>query len=178
MLARILAVSAVLAALTGLAKAEDRPLEIVGWLEKVRIPAYGVTLTAKNDTGADTASLHAENIEAFEKDSEDWVRFDLVVQEERDRDDGEDRERRTIAASAMVVDDVLIKDLHGPSKRRYVIKLGLCMDHIYREVEVNLADRSGYSTRLLVGRNFLAGQALVDSSLEFTRDPACDPGDE
>lgn len=177
MLVRILAVAVVVTSLTGIAKAQDRPLEIVGWMERVRIPAYGVTLEAKNDTGADTASLHAENIEPFEKDDETWVRFDLVV-EEGDDDDGEPTNRRTVRASAKVVDDVLIKKLDGPSERRYVIELGLCMDHIYRVVEVNLSDRSGFSTRLLVGRNFLTERALVDSDLEFTREPMCQVGDE
>jgi hypothetical protein len=176
MLARILAVTAVVLSLTGIVKAQDRPLEIVGWLERVRIPAYGITLDAKNDTGAKTASLHAENIEAFEKDGEDWVRFDLVV-EDGEADD-EASNHRTLGASAKVVDDVLIKSLRGPSQRRYVIQLGLCMDHIYREVEVNLSDRSGFSTRLLIGRKFLKGRALVDSDLKFTREPACEDGEE
>lgn len=178
MLARTLAVLAIPAALTGTAVAESRPLEIVGWKERVRIPAYGVTLEAKNDTGARSSSLHAENIRPFEKNGEKWVRFDLVILDEEAEDDDDGNEQRTIQASAMVVDDVLIKRKRGDALRRQVIELGICMGHVYREVQVNLADRSGYSTRILVGRDFLEGKALVDSGLAFTRKPMCPPDKE
>lgn len=161
----------------GAVAAQSRPAYIVGWKERVRIPAYGVTLEATNDTGAQSSSLHAEDIRSFEKDGEAWVRFELVTRdgEDGESDDDGDGDNHTLQASALVVDDVLIKRKRGEALRRHVIRLGLCMGHIYREVEVNLADRSGYSTRLLVGRDFLEGRALVDSDVTFTQEPACPP---
>ncbi|MBK1695914.1 ATP-dependent zinc protease family protein [Rhodovibrio salinarum] len=157
--------------LAGHNAAADEPRAIVGWKEKVRIPALDLTLASKNDTGAESASLHAENIEKFEKDGEDWVRFDVVISE--DEEEKAEFEQETIRYEAPIQDTVLIKQKGEESNERYMIKLDLCMAHLHRTVEVNLADRSGFSTRMLLGREFLSGAALVDSSAEFTTDPKC-----
>jgi hypothetical protein len=159
-----------LAAGSGAGAAEQEPTEVVGWIEKVKIPALGIELAAKNDTGAESASLHAENIEEFEKDGDTWYRFEIVVQEQ-DNDEG--KERKTIEWEAPSSGYVLIKQKGAPSKKRPMIELDLCMGHVHRRVEVNLADRSGFSTRLLLGREFLRGAALVDSSESFMREPLC-----
>lgn len=145
-------------------------MEIVGWKEMVRIPAFGIELATKNDTGAESASLHADNIEPFEKNGDEWVRFDAVVQE---RDDEDGLERKTIRYEAPVAGTVLIKRKGQESQRRYQIEMELCMGHIHRKAEVNLANRNGYSTRMLLGREFLYEAALVDPSRTFTRDPLC-----
>jgi len=50
---------------------------IMGWLEKVVILPYKIELTAKLDSGADRSSIHARNIEIFEKDGAKWVSFTL-----------------------------------------------------------------------------------------------------
>jgi hypothetical protein len=156
--------------LAGPAAAEE-PRQIVGWKENVRIPALGVTLASKNDTGAESASLHAENVETFEKDGEEWVRFDVVIAE--NENEQAEFEQKTIRYEAPVVDVVYIKQKGEESQKRYMIALDLCMAHIHRTVEVNLADRSGFSTRMLLGREFLHDSALVDSSAEFTAEPRC-----
>jgi hypothetical protein len=151
--------------------AAEQPRLIVGWKENVRIPALDLTLASKNDTGAESASLHAENIETFEKDGEEWVRFDVVISE--DEEEEAEFEQKTVRYEAPVQDTVLIKQKGAESQRRYMVKLDLCMAHLHRTVEVNLADRSGFSTRMLLGREFLRGAALVDSSAEFTAEPRC-----
>ncbi len=169
---RLLTGTVVIAALLAVHTSADAAArEIVGWKEDVRIPALGVTLGTKNDTGAESASLHAENIESFEKDGEDWVRFDVVLAE--DEDEQAEFEQKTIRYEAPLQDTVLVKQKDEKSQRRYVIVLALCMDHIHRKVEVNLTDRSGFSTRMLLGREFLQGVALVDSGATFTREPTC-----
>jgi hypothetical protein len=154
----------------GAAAADQEPTQVVGWIENVKIPALGIELAAKNDTGAESASLHAEKIEEFEKDGDTWYRFEIVVQEQ-DNDEG--KARKTIQWEAPSSGYVLIKQKGAPSKKRPMIELDLCMGHVHRRVEVNLADRSGFSTRLLLGREFLRGAALVDSSESFMREPLC-----
>jgi hypothetical protein len=154
------------------AAAGEPPREIVGWKEDVRIPALGITLAAKNDTGAESASLHAENVKAFEKDGDEWVRFDVVVAE--DADEEAEFEQKTVRYEAPVAGTVLIKQKDDEEpERRYMVDLVLCMGDIHRKVEVNLADRSGFSTRLLLGREFLRNAAMVDAGTTFLREPRC-----
>ncbi len=52
-------------------------LPIVGGVEWVLVEPAGLQLEARIDTGAETTSIHAENIQLVEKDGKRYVRFDL-----------------------------------------------------------------------------------------------------
>ena len=49
----------------------DSP-QVLGWVEEGLILPERVAVKFKLDTGALTSSMHAENIDHFEKDGEDW----------------------------------------------------------------------------------------------------------
>ena len=119
--------------LAGHGAAAEEPRAIVGWKENVRIPALDLTLASKNDTGAESASLHAENIEVFDKDGEEWVRFDVVISE--DEDEEAEFEQETIRYEAPVQDTVLIKQKGAESQRRYMVKLEIgrasCRERVF-----------------------------------------------
>ncbi|WP_197477214.1 RimK/LysX family protein, partial [Alcanivorax sp. HI0044] len=59
---------------------------IYGLHENVHIKELGITVPAKLDTGAGSASLSARYIRTFERDGVEMVEFDLAI----DRDDRED----------------------------------------------------------------------------------------
>ncbi|MDN3516179.1 ATP-dependent zinc protease [Aquisalimonas lutea] len=139
---------------------------IFGWTERVKLVDADMTLEAKLDTGAETSSLHAPDPEPFEKDGEDWVRFEVA-----DDDGNEHTFERPVERT------IRIRSASGVTER-YVVELALCVGTVERTKEINLADREELSTRMLVGRNFMAGEILVDPGDEFTRDPACDDGDD
>ena len=46
---------------------------IYGLNENVEIPEFGLEIAAKLDTGAQTASLSARDIERFKKDGKTWT---------------------------------------------------------------------------------------------------------
>lgn len=142
----------------------DDQKAIYGWIENVRIQPGDITLKAKLDTGATTSSLHAEDIEKFERDGEDWVRFFT-------RDPNADER---VKVEREVSRRVKIVRHNGPSQRRVVVKIGVCVGNIYRESEASLIDRSNFTYPILIGRNFLEERILVDSAETFTTDPACD----
>lgn len=50
---------------------------LYGRYEYIQLPEIGQTFKAKMDTGALTASLSARDIETFQRDGDDWVRFRL-----------------------------------------------------------------------------------------------------
>ena len=53
----------------------------LGWVERGQILPEHVTVKFKLDTGALTSSMHAEDLDYFEKDGDKWVRFDLDLKD-------------------------------------------------------------------------------------------------
>jgi len=137
---------------------------VAGVVEPIAIGASGVIVDAKLDTGADSCSLHAVNIQDFERDGAKWVRFDVAG-----------REGKHATIEAPVVRTVRIKRGVGSSPPRPVVRLSLCLANVRRDVDVNLTNRSRYAYPALVGRNFLSGYVLVDSARERTTQPECAP---
>ena len=135
---------------------------VAGIVEPVAVGGSGIVIDAKLDTGADSCSLDARNIQQFEKDGGKWVRFEVQ---------GQDGRSEVIEAS--LVRTVRIRGDERSAPRRPVVRLSLCLGSVRRTVDVNLANRHGYSTAALVGRNFLAGHVVVDSGRERLTHPDC-----
>lgn len=53
-------------------------LPIIGAVEWARVGEPKILFETRIDTGADTTSIHAENIQLIEKDGRRYVRFMLV----------------------------------------------------------------------------------------------------
>ena len=135
---------------------------IIGWLERVSIDGDQLALHAKIDTGADSCSLHVTDIDHFTKDGKRWIRFSVMNKS------GESLViERTISRVAR------IKRKGTASRSRYFVDLGICLGDVYKKVQVNVVDRSGFNFHMLVGRNFLRDSFVVDPSLQYTREPSC-----
>lgn len=147
--------------LLGLSAAHAR--EAVGWVEKVRIYPGDLEIKAKIDTGAKTSSIHCLCIAPFERNNEKWVRFTVT-----------NYSGQQTSLEQKVHRIAKIKRHFGAYQERLVIKLGVCLKNTYREAEVTLIDRSGLNYQVLVGREFLAGNFVVDPILAFTTEPQCE----
>jgi hypothetical protein len=134
----------------------------VGWIEKALVLPVNIVLDAKLDTGADTSSVNAVDINKFDRDGETWVRFTIV---------GKTGEKVTVERKLVGVAE--IKRHQGPAQKRLVVSLGICVGRHYAETEVNLIDRSRFKYPLLLGRRFMAGRLLPDPSVEYTVEPSC-----
>ncbi|GAG91366.1 unnamed protein product, partial [marine sediment metagenome] len=64
----IFSVAAMLMVFATEVKAENRNLEILGWVENVRLMDPDIKLKAKLDTGAETSSLDVNIVKKFRKD--------------------------------------------------------------------------------------------------------------
>lgn len=125
-------------------------------LSRARIPA-------KIDTGARTSSLHASDIERFDRDGHRWLRFLLdvghglsepvVVEVQR-------ADRRTITSS------------NGETELRPIIKTQLRLGNQVFAAEFSLRDRSDMKFPILIGRSALRGRFLVDSGRSYLQSDA------
>jgi hypothetical protein len=136
--------------------------EVFGYVERLHIREASLIMLAKLDTGADTSSIHARQLQEFEKDGAPWVRFEIRNFQ------GEVRE-----ITAPVVRVAKIKRPSGPAQRRIVIKLGLCLGDMFQEEFVSINDRTKFDYQFLLGRSFLAGNAIVDPSAMYVSSPNC-----
>lgn len=133
---------------------------IIGTTEPVRIIPGDFVVTARIDTGANTTSLHADNLQIVNKDGKNWARFTLEGH----------------AVDAKVIKFVHIKQHSAPSERRPVILLRLILGDVSESVKVTLTNRSNFKYKLLIGRNYLYDRFIVDVSLKNTSQPAAYEG--
>ena len=146
--------------------AEER--EVVGWLEMSRIYPGDLKIRAKMDTGAKSSSLHAPDLIQFERDGKSWVRFSISDKNKRD-------EEKKVTIEREISQVIKIKRKEGGADERLVIQIGICIGNIYKEVKVNLVDRSHFNYQLLIGRDDLAENfnVFVNPAATFTKKPKC-----
>lgn len=137
-------------------------LSTFGWVEPVSLQPADILLHAKLDTGADNCSVHAEDLKLFTKNDADWVRFTTANRYGQRKQ----IERRVIRTAK-------IKTKRGNVQKRPVVRIGMCLGSIFETIECNLVDRSHFTYPVLIGRNFLAGSAIVNSSVTYTSAPNC-----
>jgi len=135
---------------------------VVGWIERARLYPGDLLIRAKLDTGATTSSLHCDCITPYERDGAKWVRFGVT-----------DESGKTVSLERKIVRMAKVKRHYGEKQDRMVVKLGVCLADIYKEIEVTLVDRTGFNYQMLVGRNFLRGNMIVDSDTKYTVEPGC-----
>ena len=131
---------------------------IVGAIESVSIEPPGVVASARIDTGAQTSSLDARDLEEFERDGTNWVRFNFV-----DRLTANSHE-----IEAKVIRYVKITQSSNPDgyDKRPVVRLKLTMGDFSELSEFTLTSREHMSYPILIGRNALQDVAVVDVSSE------------
>lgn len=139
--------------------------EVAGWLEWAVLTPEGIWLPAKLDTGADTTSLGVKQLRPFSAKGKELIAFQPQTQ-----DESSPWLQRPLVRYAR------IKRQGLPPERRPVVRMPICLMGVLKEVDVTLADRSGYQYPLLIGRNFLSADLLIDTNQTFTRPPSCDVG--
>lgn len=136
----------------------ERPDKLlVGQLEQVWLPELKLSLPARIDTGAETASLDARNIELFERNSRRWVRFEILHPESGEPIPLERKLKRMV---------VILQSNTAEPERRPVIRMGITIGHISQTAEFTLSNRSHLDYQILVGRNVLKDYMVVDVSGE------------
>ncbi|MBZ0335159.1 hypothetical protein MARI_29780 [Marinobacter sp. JH2] len=151
--------------------------EVLGFVEWVVMDDTEVKLKARLDTGAKTSSLHAVDVEPFEKNDEEWVRFKLPLGDHEDQpSEGKlNHEDVILEFERPVHRTVLIKRKGAPSQRRYVVNMEFCISGNLHETQFSLTDRGRFSYPVLLGRRFMRDDnILTDSAQSFMATKACE----
>ncbi len=136
--------------------AGEMHLPIIGGVESVTIEDTGITFEARVDTGAETSSMHAEDVRLVEKEGKRYVSFSLINPESGDRVPLEHRLQRTVS----------VRQGNGEKEKRYVVRLWVSVGELRARIDVGLSDRDYSDYPMLLGRNFLVDTAIVDVSRE------------
>ena len=130
--------------------------QVIGWREWVGLPDLGINLIkAKVDTGARTSAVHAFKIQKFERDGEEWVRFQLHPLQRSNRD--------VIEAEAKVHEYRSVRSSSGKASMRPVIVTPIKLCDVTWDVELTLANRDEMGFRMLLGREAFRKRFLVDA---------------
>ena len=156
------------------ALADDGPVHktILGLTERARLVDLDISLDAKLDTGAVSASLSAYDVKTFERDGDDWVRFRIGA-------DGLNDEYRELPLDDTVRIRRRLADIDEDARsytERPVVRLMVCIGDRQVPMRVNLTDRRNFSYPLLVGAEGLTDlRAIIDPSEDASAGaPACD----
>lgn len=133
---------------------------VIGALETCDLPELNIfDLQIRVDTGAKTSSLHVDEIIKERKDGKLGVGFTL-------HPDMYDVEKVT-RCWAPISDVRRIKSSNGAVDQRLIIKTMMVMGSIKKEIEITLSNRSDMSYLMLLGREGIGKDFLVDASETF-----------
>ncbi len=153
--------------LAGMAQAEtQQDKRVYGWVERSTLEPWGVEVKAKLDSGALTSSLDARDIETFDKDDEEWVRFRLELTDEASGEEFEEQ------VELPLYRDVRVRGAGGRDERPVVL-MKICMGDTIYEEQFSLRDREEMLYPLLLGRRTIGHLGLLDVTRTFLIEPEC-----
>lgn len=136
------------------------PTTVAGWREWVALPGLGVPwVKAKLDTGARSSSLHASDIEEFERDGRPWVRFGVQPWQASETD--------TAVVECAVHDRRSVRSSSGHAEDRIVIRTDVVLLGRPVTIDVTLTNRDEMGFRMLIGREALRQGFAVDSRRSY-----------
>lgn len=130
---------------------------VIGNAEAICLPELGIThLEARIDTGAQTSSLHVDNIECFEKDGRSYVEFDL-------HPDIYNLEQ-VVRCTAPLISNRKVKSSNGTFEHRCLITTMLRLGDLQWPIDITLTNRENMTYMMLLGRQAMSDKVLVDPS--------------
>ena len=133
---------------------------VLGEIERVTIDSIKQSFDARIDTGAATSSLNAVDVEEFERNGKNWVRFHLTG-DNSVKDDSNWIE-------APILRYVRIRQsTNEQTGRRAVVELWVKLGPVHQKAQFTLADRSQMTHPILLGREFIRDIAVVDVSRQY-----------
>jgi hypothetical protein len=137
-------------------------VRLIGATALVTEVSTGLPLPARVDTGATCCSIHCEELEIKDADPDPKVNIGKVVRFLIQRSSDK---KKAEWVEAKIVDHVKVRTSEREDER-YKVSLKLRVDDVEKKVHVTLNDREQMKYPLLLGRNFLRDDFLVNVSLK------------
>ncbi|UUA71524.1 MULTISPECIES: RimK/LysX family protein [unclassified Cellvibrio] len=129
--------------------------QIVGLREQALIAGLNVVMQARISTNVPHSVIDARNIQMFERNSEEWVRFTIY--------NPDTKEPHVLERKRLRFQTVQTATSANPD-RRPVVEIRFTIGKLSQRGEFVLADRSDSEFPILIGRNLLRDVMLVDVS--------------
>jgi hypothetical protein len=128
--------------------------QIVGLREQALIAGLNVVMNARISTNVANSVIDARNIQMFERNGEEWVRFTIY---NPDTKEPHVLERKRLRFQT-------VQTSNPTPDRRPVVEIRFTIGKLSQRGEFILADRSSSEYPVLIGRNLLRDVMLVDVS--------------
>jgi len=141
------------------AAADESAIRRIGAVTTVTEVSTGLPFPARVDTGATTCAIHYEALEIEDPADDPAKNIGKRVRILVKNPDGKEEWIKT-----KIVDHVVVRTTTDEDER-YKVRLKLRWQDVEKAVLVTLSDREKMKYPLLLGRNFLRGDFLVDVDL-------------
>ena len=128
--------------------------QIVGLREQALIAGLNIVMQAKISTSVANSVIDARNIQMFERNGEEWVRFTIY---NPDTQEPHILERKRLRFQT-------VQSSNPTPDRRPVVEIRFTIGKLAQRGEFILSDRSNSEFPILIGRNLLRDVMLVDVS--------------
>jgi hypothetical protein len=142
------------------AKIKEQPntdKQIVGLRERVLLTGVNLIMPAKVSSQLAHSILDARNIQMFERNSDEWVRFTLY--------NPDTKEPHVLERKLMGFQN--IQGANKTTERRPIVEVRFTIGKLTQKGQFVLADRSSSEFPVVLGRNLLRDVMLVDVSSEY-----------
>ena len=131
---------------------------LLGEIEKLNLVKFDATISARIDTGATLSSIHARNIQIYQRNTNHWVQFESELN------------NHTVTLNGPLLQYVGIKQQASTEDQlRPVVLMDIKIGQLVGSYGFSLSNREHLKTKALIGRNVLEHQALVDVSKQFVQ---------
>ncbi len=138
----------------------SKPLPLLGWRELVSLPNLNIDcIKAKIDTGARSSAIHAYYIQQYQNQGETMIHFQLYPDQSNTQ--------HMIEAEAKLLEMRAVRNSGGVSQLRPVIETVVKLGNKTWWIELTLTNRDVMGFRMLLGRQALRNQFLIDPGKSF-----------
>jgi hypothetical protein len=133
---------------------------VIGWKERIDMPDFGLRhVKAKIDTGARTSALSAAYYVLRDTPDGQVVELSLALDRHRPK--------HTVKRTVPVLATVVVKCTGGLCESRPVIETRIRLGPVTKAVLFTLTDRSHMLTPLILGRQAIENEFVVDVSRKY-----------